>query len=331
MASSNRQKLKLLYLIKMFQEETDPQRGLSMTEILERLAAHGITAERKSIYRDIEVLREVGMDIRTYQRCPVEYALVREGLGIDEVMLLVDTVQSSRFLTETKSKQLVKALKGLVSEREAKLLSKQVHVDGRIKSQHDSAFHSVDMIHEAMRQKKKVSFLYFKNGTDMAAKIQHEGKPYVETPVKLVFQDGFYYLVAFNDKHDNFVVYRVDRMRLVQVSEEKATRNERIANYGLEQFERQAFGMFDGEQVFVALRVKEPLMGAVADRFGSDVVVDRRTGDEAELHVTVRVSPQFFGWVAGMDGNITIVGPQAVKDEYRKWLNKLLQGVEKDA
>ncbi|WP_418240679.1 helix-turn-helix transcriptional regulator [Ellagibacter isourolithinifaciens] len=326
MASSNRQKLKLLYLIKMLQDETDPERGLSMTEILARLAAQGIDAERKSIYRDIEVLREVGMDIQTYQRCPVEYALVREGLGIDEVMLLVDAVQSSKFLTETKSRQLVKALKGLVSEREAKLLSKRVHVDGRVKSQQDSVFHSVDTIHEAMRQKRKVSFLYFKHGTDMGSKIQHEGKPYVETPVKLVFQDGFYYLAAFNDKHDDFVTYRVDRMRIVQVSDEKATRNERIANYGFEQFEHQAFGMFDGEKATVTLLVQEPLMGAVADRFGSDAVLGKRTDEEAEVRVTVRVSPQFFGWIAGMDGNITIAGPQVVKDEYKEWLNKLMGG-----
>ena len=158
----NRQKLKLLYLMRMLEEETDAEQGLTMSQILERLEAQGITAERKGIYRDIEALREFGLDVRTYQRAPVEYALERRDFAFHELLLLVDAVQSSRFLTQRKSDALVEAVKRLASARQCALLDKRLHVEGRIKMQNESVFHSVDRIQEAIAQKRQISFVYFK-------------------------------------------------------------------------------------------------------------------------------------------------------------------------
>ena len=155
MPANNKQKLKLLYLTKILQEETDSERGLSMPQILERLEAEGVTAERKSVYRDIQALRDAGFDIQMLPTRPVQYVLVRSELGFDDVMMLIDTVQSSRFITERKSNQLVKSLKGLVSNRERKMLDKRVHVRDRVKSQSESTFRSVDLIHEALQRKLK--------------------------------------------------------------------------------------------------------------------------------------------------------------------------------
>lgn len=323
MPASSNQKLKLLYLYNMLEEETDDSHGLTMTQIIEKLAELGISAERKGIYRDLDVLREFGYTIETIQRKPVQYTLRRTGLTIEELSLLVDATRSSKFLTQQTSDYLVKKLSSLASTHERDALKGRVHVDGRIKSQRDSVFYNVDTIHEAMRKKRKVEFLYFKFDVHMQQSGQHGGVKYVHTPVSVVFSDGFYYLITWSDTHEDFVRFRIDRMRLVQVSNEKATQNEYISNYKFEDFAYQAFGMFDGSVVHAQLRTLPEGVDILVDRFGSDIRPQVLDDGSAEVSVSVRKSAQFFGWVAGMNGVISIVGPESLVAEYRAWLNKL--------
>lgn len=319
------QKLKLVYLMRMLEEETDLQKGLTMPQIIERLEEKGISAERKSMYRDIAVLRETGVDIRMLPTRPVEYALARSELGIDDVMMLVDIVQSSRFITERKSNKLVKSLKGLVSERERKLLDKRVHVRGRIKNQSDSIFHSVDVIHEALQRKRKVQFLYFSYGTDLKRSARHSGKRYELTPVQVVFSSSNYYLAAYDDADQAIKTFRIDRMELLQVSDAVATRCTAIANYEFEDFAYQSFGMFHGDPVCATLHVKAPLMDTIVDRFGTGVEITRATENYADVRVNVQKSAQFFGWVAGLNGGVTIQAPKRLAAEYKDWLKSLIE------
>lgn len=327
MATDNkqRQKLKLVYLMRMLEEETDTECGLTMPQIIERLEALGISAERKSIYRDIAVLRETGVEIRMLPTRPVQYALVRNELGIDDVMMLVDIVQSSRFITERKSNKLVKSLKALVSERERKLLDKRVHVRGRIKNQSESVFHSVDVIHEALQRKRKIQFLYFSYGTDLKRSARHEGKRYELTPVKVVYADNNYYLAAYDDEDALIKTYRVDRMELLQVSDAVATRCAEIANYDYEDFAYQSFGMYHGDPVCATLHVDAPFMNVIVDRFGREVDVVRATQTYADVRVNVLKSPQFFGWVAGLNGGVTIKSPKRLATDYNEWLKSLIE------
>ena len=328
MAANSKQKLKLLYLYKMLDEETDSEQGLSMAQILEKLAEAGISAERKGIYRDLGILREFGCTITTIQRSPVEYTMEKSGLDLAELTLLVDAVQSNKFLTKRTADRLADKLAQLASVRERNLLKGRVHVDGRVKSQSDSAFFNVNVIHDAIRQKRKISFLYYKYDTKLEPKIQHGGKPYIHTPVQVVFSEGYYYLITWSDKHESFVRFRVDRMRLVQITKEPATRNATIANYAFEDFAYQAFGMYDGEVTKAKLLVQPAAMDIVVDRFGTDITL--RSADEgaAEVAVSVRKSPQFFGWVAGTNGAVTITGPKNLVKEYRAWLKKLVKAVK---
>lgn len=325
MAANSKQKLKLLYLYKMLDEQTDSTHGLSMAQILEKLEAEGITAERKGIYRDLGILREFGCKIDTIQRMPVEYTMAKSGLTLDELTLLVDAVQSSRFLTQQTANRLVKKISQLASTHEREALKGRVHVDARVKSQSDSVFYNVDTIHEAIREKKKLRFLYYKYDNHFERKIQHKGEPYILTPVQVVFVDGFYYLITWSDKHEGFVRFRIDRMQLVQVDKEPATRNQQIANYDLQDFAYQSFGFYDGEVVRAKLAVAPDTMDIVADRFGTEVRTKAKDDGGAEVSVTVRKSAQFFGWVAGTNGAVTIVGPKALVKEYRAWLKKLLK------
>lgn len=324
MPAINKQKLKLLHLVRILEKETDPFQGLTMPQIIERLEAEGIAAERKSIYRDLEALRDAGMEIQMLPTRPVQYALFRSDLRIDDVMMLVDVVQSSRFITERKSNQLVKSLKGLVSSREQKLLDKRVHVHGRVKSKSESVFHSVDLIHEALQRKKKIEFLYFSYGTDLKRSARHEGKLYELTPAKVVYADNNYYLAAYNDDERRIKTYRIDRMELLQVSDSPATRCAEIANYEYEDFAYQSFGMFHGEPACVTLRTKAFMMDTIVDRFGRDVEIVSATDRYADVRVNVRVSPQFFGWIAGLNGGVIIKAPRRVASEYKDWLRSLI-------
>lgn len=323
MAANGKQKLKLLHLYRMLDEQTDAEHGLTMAQILEGLGQLGISAERKGIYSDINVLREFGCTIDTIQRMPVEYTMTKSGLDLAELTLLVDAVQSCRFLTQRTAARLVRKISSLASVHEREALQGRVHVDGRVKSQADSVFYNVDTIHEAMRQRRKVAFMYYKYDNHMRPVAQHDGRLYVETPVHVVFANGSYYLICWSDNHEDFVRYRVDRMRLLQVSEERATRNQSIATYSFDDFAYQAFGMFAGDPVAVTLRVAPNAMDIVADRFGTELTVLPSEDGGAEVCVTVRKSAQFFGWVAGMDGAIAIAGPQSLADEYRAWLRDL--------
>ena len=324
----NRQKLKLLYLMRMLEEETDAERGLTMAQIIGKLEALGISAERKSIYRDIEALREFGVDVRSYQRAPVEYAVEHRTFAFAELQLLVDAVQSSRCLTQRKSDALVEGVKQLASRRQRALLDKRVHVEGRIKMQNESVFGSVDRIQEAIALKRRISFVYFKYDAAKRKALQHNGERYIEMPVQLVYAEGYYYLVVFNEKHDDFANYRVDRMDRIEVLDEPALKNERIATFDARELESRAFGMYSGEPVAATLLVDEEIMGAVIDRFGKDVESVPTGEKQARVYATVMKSPVLFGWLAQFGGRVRIEKPTALAQEYRAYLEDIVAAYE---
>lgn len=324
MATSN-QKLKLLHLARILHEDTDDQHGLTMPQIVEKLADLGIDAERKALYRDIASLEEFGFCIEKLRTSPVQYALVSRRFEEGELLLLADAIQSSKFLTKTKSEKLTRSIKTLGSKRQAKSLAKHLHVEGRIKMQNESVFYSLDAIQQAIAAKRKVEFQYFKYDCNKNRTVQHDGRIYKETPVQMVYSGDCYYLVTFNDKHSSFVSYRVDRMLQVTVSQESATRNADIATFDMNAYQARLFGMFSGEAVRAQLLVAEDAMGAVIDRFGRDVK-SLPTGDGfARVNVTVTESPTFFGWVAQFGTLVKIEQPASLKAAYVKHLQDILE------
>lgn len=324
MATSN-QKLKLLHLARILHEETDEQRGLTMPQIIDKLADLGIDAERKALYRDIASLEEFGFSIEKLRTSPVQYALVSRKFEEGELLLLADAVQSSKFLTKTKAEKLTRAIKTLGSKRQAKSLSKHLHVEGRVKMQNESVFYSLDAIQQAMAAKRKVEFQYFKYDCNKNRVPQYDGRIYKETPVQMVYSGDCYYLIAFNDKHSNFVSYRVDRMLQVNVSDEAATRNADIATFDVTAYQSRLFGMFSGDAVRAQLLVAEDAMGAVIDRFGRDVKSTPAGEGFAHVNVTVTESPTFFGWVAQFGTLVKIEQPASLKNAYIDHLKGILE------
>lgn len=318
------QKLKLLYLAKIFQEETDGKTGLTMPQIIEHLREYGISAERKALYRDIKALREFGMDIQRYNRSPMQYALANREFSQPELLLLVDAVQSSRFLDIEKSRELIDSIRTLASKRQRETLSKRMHVEGRIKMQNESVFYNVDIVQEAIQAHRRVSFHYFKYDVEKKKVRQHGGDRYLETPVELVYSDGYYYLVTYNDKHDGFTNYRVDRMTEVMVSDEPATRNERIASFDPEAYTAQAFSMFNGEPKTISLIVDGEVMSSIVDRFGSDVESHALDGSHARVYARVKVSDVFYGWLAQFGTKVRVEKPRSVVQGYTEYLQRIV-------
>ena len=318
------QKLKLLYLAKIFQEETDGKTGLTMPQIIEHLREYGISAERKALYRDIKALREFGMDIQRYNRSPMQYALANREFSQPELLLLVDAVQSSRFLDIEKSRELIDSIRTLASKRQRETLSKRMHVEGRIKMQNESVFYNVDIVQEAIQAHRRVSFHYFKYDVEKKKVRQHGGDRYLETPVELIYSDGYYYLVTYNDKHDGFTNYRVDRMTEVMVSDEPATRNERIASFDPEAYTAQAFSMFNGEPKTISLIVDGEVMSSIVDRFGSDVESHALDGSHARVYARVKVSDVFYGWLAQFGTKVRVEKPRSVVQGYAEYLQRIV-------
>lgn len=318
------QKLKLLYLAKIFLEETDGKTGLTMPQIIEHLREYGISAERKALYRDIKALREFGMDIQRYNRSPMQYALANREFSQPELLLLVDAVQSSRFLDIEKSRELIDSIRALASKRQRETLSKRMHVEGRIKMQNESVFYNVDIVQEAIQAHRRVSFHYFKYDVEKKKVRQHGGDRYLETPVELIYSDGYYYLVTYNDKHDGFTNYRVDRMTEVMVSDEPATRNERIASFDPEAYTAQAFSMFNGEPKTISLIVDGEVMSSIVDRFGSDVESHALDGSHARVYARVKVSDVFYGWLAQFGTKVRVEKPRSVVQGYTEYLQRIV-------
>ena len=343
MASSSAQKLKVLHLMDILRTETDPDHGLTMPQLIERLAARGIDAERKGIYRDIETLREFGMDIRQLKRQPVQYALAERDFELSQLTLLVDAVQSSRFLSDGASRALVKSVRQLASAEERKALNKQVHVHGRPKRQDWSDFVSVDLLQEAMARKSKVSFRYYKYGAGKERVARKGGAAHVVTPVNLTYSDGNYYLVAYDHKEEEIRHYRVDRMMKAEVLDEPMQGAKERKALRRDDYAKRTFGMFAGETREVRLEFDERMVDVILDRFGLDTrmhyvkadkkeELDRGSVDSGvqeaprrvQAVVEVEVSQQFFGWITGLGPHMSIVGPLDVRTSYMEQLERTL-------
>ena len=325
MAGNAKGKLRTLYIMQMLQDETDDEHGLSMTGIISRLADLGMTADRKTVYTDLDTLREFGMSIGTVQRNPVEYYLERREFSLDELMLMVDAVQSCPFITQRQAERLARNIRRLATDSQREKLERRIHVDNRARGRNDSMLSNVDRIHDAMHSKKKIAFTYWKIGLDGQLHAEHKGEAYVVSPMRISFSNNRYYLTAWSDKHDEVREYRIDRMQGLRMLDEKAYRNNQMAEYEYRVRDSQFFGRFDGPVTNVTLNVRKELMPEVIDRFGKDTPVSQRDEDSADVRVSVRVSPQFFGWVAGMDGLVTIAKPGKLAEEYRDYLRKLAE------
>ena len=328
MPRSDKQKLKLMYLIKLFEERTDVSHGLSMTDIIEALSEEGITAERKSIYADISALNEFGFDIvKDKEGKTCVYKLVERDFEIAELKLLVDAVQSSKFITESKSNKLIKKIEGLASNNEAKSLHRQVYVANRIKTTNESVYYNVDDIQKAISENHKVSFQYFQWNPNKEKELRHNGMRYEISPWALTWDDENYYMVGYDSKERKIKHYRVDKMLKIEImADSKREGKALFKDMDMAVYSKKIFGMFGGVEETVVLECKNGISGVIIDRFGTEVDIIKRAADSFTVRVNVQISPQFLGWVFSLGENIKIISPDSVIKRMRDEIARI-QGI----
>lgn len=326
MSKSPNQKLKLLYLIKMLEENTDEHHVLTTQEIIDKLAANDIHAERKSIYDDIRTLQDFGYDIlKADTRSGGGYWLGSREFELPELKLLVDAVQSSRFITSKKSRELIHKLEHMVSRHDAGKLQRQVYVAGRIKTENESIYYSIDAIHRAIQENRQIRFPYLEWTLQKELKPRKGRDAYQVSPWALIWREENYYLVAFDSASSMMKHYRVDKIGAVEVLEEKREGTQAASNLNLAAYANRTFGMYGGTEEVVTMRFPDRLIGVVLDRFGKDVDIIPAEEGYFRCRTRIAVSGQFFGWLAGIGREAAIVAPQSVREQYREWLEEILK------
>lgn len=316
MAKSRNQKLKLLYLMKILQEKTDENHGLTIAEIIAELARYDVQAERKSLYDDFEMLREFGLDIEMKREKNTQYYIASRDFELPELKLLVDSVQSSKFITARKSASLIRKLENLVSVHEAHQLQRQVHVSNRIKTMNESIYYTVDYIHDAISNNKQITFQYFDWTPDKTKTLRHGGKNYVVSPFALMWDDENYYLVAYSSEEGDVRHYRVDKMTKIKVLEERREGADKFKNFDMGIYSKKTFGMYRGEEETVTIRCENNLAGVMIDRFGEDVIMHKVDDEHFDIIVKVFVSPLFLTWFMNFGKQVKIISPESVVDRF---------------
>lgn len=325
MAKNSGQKLKLLYIVKILSEESDEQHVVSTKMLIEKLAAYGIAAERKSIYDDIARLQEFGYDIiQSDNRNGGGYYLASREFELAELKFLVDAVQSTRFITQKKSAQLIKKLECLTSKHDAKNLQRHVYVAGRVKTDNESIYYSIDSLHKAIQDNKQISFTYMEWNGRKELVPRKGGLKYVVSPWTLICQEENYYLAAFDENAQIMKHFRVDKMADIQILSEKRVGAAEYVKWSPAEYTNRTFGMYGGDLEDVSLTFPENLIGVVIDRFGKEIPV-RTEGNKLKARVKVVVSPPFFGWLATVGKDVQIVSPNQVKEKYISWLETLIK------
>ncbi len=326
MARSSGQKLKILYLAKFFSEETDENHPASMAEILSYLKKAGIEAERKSIYADLEDLRLFGFDIITLRGKGGGYFLGDRKFQLPEVRLLVDAVQSSRFLTQKKSEELIGKLRSLASRHDSKAISHNVFVSGRIKTMNESIYRNVDALSFAIENNKKIRFRYFEWDTNGEKKFRREGDFYTVSPYFLIWDDENYYLIATEEKGEKRH-FRVDKMLAIEALEELRDGKDLFKDISPADYEKKTFGMYGGKEERITLWWDEGLAGVFFDRFGKDSSVRKEKGGFVSSH-RIMLSPVFYSYLMGFGDQVKILSPESAKKEFCALAKKALSVYE---
>lgn len=324
MSKSSNQKLKLLYLVKILSEQTDDDHGLTVQQISSLLKTYDIVADRKTLYLDFEELRKFGYDVTSYQDGrSVKYQLASRDFELAELKLLVDSVQSAKFITEKKSRELIKKLENLVSINDAQKLHRQVVIAGRVKTINESIYYNVDRIHTAIGMNSTIRFKYIQWNEKKEMVLRHDGKEYEISPWALVWDDEYYYMIGYDANAGKIKHYRVDKMLHINITETPRDGEEEFKRLNVPRYSKGLFGMFGGEETRVTIECENAFAGIIFDRFGKDIILTPVDDNHFSTCVDVSMSDQFLGWIISLGDAIRITGPQSAIDEMKAIAERL--------
>ena len=312
MPKSDNQKLKILYILDYLQRnsnEANPVRASDLIAMLDR--QHNIRCDRKTVYSDIAALQQYGIDIISLPGKNGGYYIASRNFELPELKLLIDAVQSSRYLTEKKSRELIEKLCSQCNEQDAKLMRRTVVVSGRVKSMNETIYYNVDAIQEAIAQNRQICFRYF--DWDFGGKRKYREKEYLASPYGLCQDHENCYLLAFSDRH-GITSYRVDRMTDIRLTEERRIPCPELTGKALQDHANRLFQMYAGDMLEVKMRFHRSLLNVVIDRFGKDIMLIPDGEHYFNFTVKVAISPMFLSWVIGFGAKAKILYPQSVAD-----------------
>ena len=326
MSKGKNQKQKLYRLYHYMLRKTDENHSVTMPEIKAELEKWDITADRKSLYNDLEETSILGIKVEGFQDGRnYRYHVVEKPFELAELKLLVDSIQSAKFISEKKSRELIKKLENLASEYEAKELQRQVVISGRVKTMNESIYYNVDEIHHAISENKKITFKYWKWNLNKEMELKKDGELYEVSPWALSWDDENYYLIAFDEKNQKIKHYRVDKMKSITMTDNMRNGREVFEKFDMAAYAKRSFGMFGGEETKVKLRVRNDLVGVIIDRFGKDISIRKDDMEHFIVNVDINVSSQFYAWVFGLGDSMEIVGPERVKNGFKEQIENLLK------
>ena len=324
MPKGSNQKLKLYYLAKIMVSLTDDEHRLTMSRIRAHLEEYGVTADRKSLYDDMEALRVLGIDvIGEKEGRDFYYHVGGKHFEIAELKLLVDAIQSSKFITEKKSNELIKKLTGLASDYEASQLAREVVVRGRIKTMNESIYYIVDDIHNAIKDNRRIKFEYLRWNLNKEMEPRKD-EAYEVSPWALTWDDENYYMIAYDAASDMIKHYRVDKMSSIEITENMRQGRELFERFDLAAYSKMNFGMFGGQETAVTLEFRNDMVGVLLDRFGKDITISP-SGREgwSRTRVKVALSDQFLGWIFSLGVSVKIISPKEVAATFRDEIQAL--------
>lgn len=309
----NTMKRRMVLLWQLLYNQTDEEHPVTTYDIVDYMAEHGIKVSRKTIKPDVDLMIECGFDIVTIPGKPNKYFWGTREFQVPELKLLLDAVSSSRFLTKKKSDELKRKLTSLASIYQRNQLSRHIYTTNIVKSRNETIYYIVDKINDAIEAKRKIGFSIVEYDGRRRKTHRNDGEVYVISPYALYWNDDFYYVVGWSDKHEAVSAFRADRMDHLEILGEKAERKPK--GFRISDYSHKVFEMFDGDEVTVTLQCKNSLMKYVIDRFGDKFVFEPGENDTFTCEVEVCLSPTFYGWVFGFGGDIRILSPADAVDE----------------
>ena len=330
MPKGTNQKFKLYRLAQIMLEKTDEEHYITMPEIMESLAEYNITADRKSIYTDLRDLSVLGIEVEGE---PIgnryHYHVVSRTFELPELKLLVDAIQSSKFITERKRNTLIKKLEKMVSEYEAQKLQRQVYVSGRIKTMNESIYYTVDAIHNAISENKKIKFQYYQWNVKKEMELRHNAAWYHISPWGLSWDNENYYLVGYDSDAEKIKDYRVDKMLHIKSNGKEREGRQVFKSFDMAAYARKMFGMYGGKEEWVRIECDNSFAGVMIDRFGKEVSMIRLDDKRFAVNVEVAVSRQFLAWIIGLGEGVKLVGPDNVVEMMNAEIDRLIKQYKK--
>lgn len=324
MAKSENQKQKILVLLDLFKSKTDEEHGVTTADIIDYLAEHGIKAERKTVYADLNTLKEYGYEISKEKKDGnYYYTLLDRDFQLPELKLLVDAVQASKFISAKKSSELIKKIENLASVYQAKQLQRQVFVSNRIKTNYENVYYNVDELNLAINENRKIKFDYYEWNLSKEMVLRKNGHKNDISPWSLAWDDENYYLVAFDGNSGIIKHYRVDKMRKIEILDKARDGREEFEEFDAAKYAKKVFGMFTGDEQRVKIQFANKLIGVVIDRFGQDIMIIPKGVDQFVVNVNVKVSNMFLGWIIGLGDGAKILEPESVVDEVKQITERL--------